>query len=129
MQLVGSTVTVKVAKNKVAPPFKTAEFEIEFGKGISKEGEIIDFGLKYGLVGKSGNWYSINGENISNGKENFKKHLKEHTDLREMLLTSIRERLSGSSEDDESALDFEVGSDQEDGDMALHEDEAVGKAL
>ncbi|MCO5563705.1 hypothetical protein L7F22_017352 [Adiantum nelumboides] len=117
-ELVGSSVTVKVAKNKVAPPFKTAEFEIEFGKGISKEGEISDFAVKYSLITKSGNWYAYNGENIANGKENLKRYLREHADLKDLLLTRIRERLVGgpldedesSSNDDEPLSEHEYGS-------------------
>lgn len=131
-EVVGSTVTVKVAKNKVAPPFKTADFEIEFGKGISKEGEIIDFALKYGFLGKSGSWYSYDGENIANGKENFKRYLREHNDLRDTLLANIREKLTGSfvEEDDLSALDGEAGSEHEDEDILLDTEddvEAAGK--
>lgn len=104
--------TVKIAKNKVAPPFKTADFEIEFGKGISKEGEIVDFAVKYGLIGKSGNWYSYDGENIANGKENLKRYLKEHVDLRDLLLANIREKLTrGSNEEDDH--DSEATSEHE----------------
>lgn len=94
-EVVGSTVTVKVAKNKVASPFKTADFEIEFGRGISKEGEVADYGVKYGLVGKSGNWFSYDGQPIAHGKENLKKYLREHPNLRDALVADIKERLTG----------------------------------
>lgn len=115
-ETVGSSVTVKVVKNKVAPPFKTAEFEIEFGKGISKEGEIIDHAVKFGFLGKSGNWFSHNGQHIANGKENLKKYLKEHDDLRNTLLEALKEKMidrsmeeadtgSGSEGDEEAISD------------------------
>lgn len=114
-ETVGSSVTVKIAKNKVAPPFKTADFEIEFGRGISKEGEIVEFAVKHGLVVKSGNWFSYDGENIANGKENLKRYLREHTGLRDSLLESIKEKLAGHSneEDEASCLDDENTSDHE----------------
>lgn len=95
-ETIGSNTLVKVVKNKVAPPFKTAEFEIEFGKGISKEGEILDHALKFGFIKKSGGWLSYNDESMGNGKENAKKYLRENLELRETLLIRIKEQLKHS---------------------------------
>ena len=74
-QIVGNQTRVKVVKNKVAPPFKITEFDILYGEGISKEGEIIDLGVAEGFVEKSGSWYSFNGNRIGQGRENAKKFL------------------------------------------------------
>ncbi|MEO1941337.1 MAG: recombinase RecA [Campylobacterales bacterium] len=90
---VGNRVRAKVVKNKVAPPFRTAEFEIMFGEGISKEGELIDYGVKLGLIEKSGAWYSYNGEKLGQGKENAKKYLREHPGVAEELEQLIKEQL------------------------------------
>lgn len=77
---IGTRTKVKVVKNKVAPPFKEAEFDILYGVGISREGEVIDIGSELGIVEKSGAWYSYKGERIGQGKENAKQYLKEHPD-------------------------------------------------
>src|SRR6185369_17180341 len=79
-QIVGSRTKVKVVKNKVSPPFKEAEFDILYGTGISKEGELVDIGSEQGIVEKSGAWYSFGGERIGQGRENAKEYLKEHPD-------------------------------------------------
>ena len=77
-QIIGNQTRVKVVKNKVAPPFKVVEFDILYGEGISKEGEIIDLGVLSGIVEKSGSWYSYKGERIGQGRENAKKYLLEN---------------------------------------------------
>lgn len=77
----GNRVRVKVVKNKIAPPFKDTEFDIIFGVGISKEGEAVDFGVKYDIIDKSGAWFSYKGEKIGQGRENAKKYLKEHPEV------------------------------------------------
>ena len=74
-QIIGNQTRVKIVKNKVAPPFKTIEFDIMYGKGISKKGEIIDLGVEAGIVEKSGTWYSYEGERMGQGRENAKKWL------------------------------------------------------
>ena len=82
-EMVGNHVKVKVVKNKVAPPFKQAEFDIMFGTGISREGEILDLAAECNVVNKSGAWYSYNGERIGQGRENVKIFLKDHPDMGE----------------------------------------------
>jgi recombination protein RecA len=92
-EVIGSETRVKVVKNKIAPPFKKAEFEILYGKGINRLAEIIDLGVEQGLIEKSGAWYSCNGEKIGQGKMNAAKHLSEHPDLALNIETQIREKL------------------------------------
>ncbi len=89
-EVVGNQTRVKVVKNKVAPPFKQVEFDIIYGKGISKMGELVDLGVKAGLVEKSGSWFSYNGERIGQGRENVKKFLKENPHLAATIEASIR---------------------------------------
>ena len=80
-EIVGSHTKVKVVKNKVAPPFKQAEFDIMFGTGISREGEILDLASDCSVVNKSGAWYSYNGDKIGQGRENAKIYLKDHPEV------------------------------------------------
>ena len=80
----------KVVKNKVAPPFREAEFDIVYGKGISKEGDILDLAVNLGLVNKSGAWFSCNGDKIGQGRENAKIFLKEHTDICDEIEKQVR---------------------------------------
>ena len=84
-QVVGNRTRVKVVKNKIAPPFKEAEFDIIYGRGISKEGDILDLGVGLGLIEKSGAWYSFEGERIGQGRENVKKFLSENEDIRDRI--------------------------------------------
>jgi hypothetical protein len=88
--IVGNTTRVKVVKNKVAPPFKQVEFDIMYGEGISKVGEILDLGVKAGLVEKSGAWFSYDSIRIGQGRENAKTYLKENPDICERLEKAIR---------------------------------------
>ncbi len=92
-EVVGNQTRVKVVKNKVAPPFREAEFEIMYGKGISRNGEIIDIGVLQGLVEKSGSWYSYNGERIGQGKENARTFLETHPEIASEIEGKIREKL------------------------------------
>ena len=89
-EMVGNHVKVKVVKNKVAPPFKQAEFDIMFGTGISREGEILDLASECNVVNKSGAWYSYNGERIGQGRENVKIFLKDHPEICEEIEKQIR---------------------------------------
>lgn len=90
-EVIGNRTRVKVVKNKIAPPFKEAEFDIMFGKGISKEGDILDLAVGLNLVNKSGAWFSYNGDKIGQGRENAKNYLTEHPDVMAELDTKIRE--------------------------------------
>ena len=90
-QVIGNRTNVKVVKNKVAPPFKTAQVEIMYGAGVSKESDIIEIATDIGVLDKSGAWYAYNGEKIGQGKENVKNYLREHTDLRDDLEYKVRE--------------------------------------
>jgi recombination protein RecA len=90
-EVLGNHTRVKVVKNKVAPPFQEAEFDILYGEGVSRESELIDLGVDYGLVEKSGAWYSYDGERIGQGKQNVRQYLKENPDTADKLETQIRE--------------------------------------
>lgn len=90
---VGNLVKVRVVKNKVAPPFKTAEIDLIFGRGISREGEIVDLGTNFEIVQKSGSWFSYNGERLGQGRENVKELLKNNPTLAQELETQIRAKL------------------------------------
>jgi recombination protein RecA len=92
-EVVGNQTRVKVVKNKVSPPFREAEFEIMYGMGISREGEIIDLGSAQGIIEKSGSWYSYNGERIGQGKDNARDFLKSRPELAKEIETLIRAKL------------------------------------
>ena len=92
-EVLGNETRVKVVKNKVAPPFKLAEFEIIYGEGISRVGEVIDMAVKYDIIEKSGSWYAYDGAKIGQGKENVKKHLKETEGVAEEIENKVREKL------------------------------------
>ncbi len=104
-EIVGNATRVKVVKNKVAPPFKQVEFDIMFGEGISKLGELIDMGVKLELVGKAGSWYSYGDERIGQGRENSKTFLKEHPEIADEIEDKIRAA---------HGLDFEKSKDSTD---------------
>jgi len=89
-EIVGNQTRVKVVKNKVAPPFKVVEFDIMYGEGISKMGELLDLGVKAGVVEKSGSWFSCGDQRIGQGRENAKEFLKENSDIAEEIETSVR---------------------------------------
>ncbi|MGZ3259647.1 MAG: recombinase RecA, partial [Croceibacterium sp.] len=91
-EIVGNTTRVKVVKNKVAPPFKQVEFDIMYGEGISKIGEILDLGVKAGLVEKSGSWFSYDSVRIGQGRENAKQYLKDNPEVCDRLEAAIRSR-------------------------------------
>ena len=91
-EVVGNRTKVKVVKNKVAPPFKEAEFDILYGSGVSKEGELVDIGADLGVIEKSGAWYSFAGERIGQGRENAKEHLKENPEVARTIEAQVREK-------------------------------------
>ncbi|HIJ20928.1 MAG TPA: DNA recombination/repair protein RecA, partial [Deltaproteobacteria bacterium] len=91
-QVVGNRTRVKVVKNKVAPPFKDAEFDIIYGEGISKEGDILDLGVTLNIVEKSGAWYSFGDDRIGQGRQNVKRFLSENVDIRDKIAKAIMEK-------------------------------------
>jgi len=91
-QIIGNRTRVKVVKNKIAPPFREAEFDIIFGTGISKEGDVLDLGTSFDIVEKSGAWYSFKGERMGQGRENAKKFLAENLDIRNQLVELIKDK-------------------------------------
>ncbi|WP_354688519.1 recombinase RecA [Aeromonas sp. 19NY04SH05-1] len=118
-EVVGNETRVKVVKNKVAPPFKQAEFQIFYGAGISKEGELVDLGVKHKLIDKAGAWYSYNGEKIGQGKANVMKLFAENKAMAAEVEAKLRELLlSGAVPADDKAVvaeedEFDVESEQE----------------
>src|SRR6478752_1415979 len=107
-EAIGNETKVKVVKNKVAPPFKTAEFDIMFGEGISREGEVIDLGVANQVLEKSGAWYAYNGEKIGQGRDNSREFLREHPEVAQAIEKKVRENagilaavLDGSKEEDD----------------------------
>ena len=111
-QIVGNQTRVKVVKNKVAPPFKITEFDILYGEGISKEGEIIDLGVAEGFVEKSGSWYSFNGNRIGQGRENAKKFLLDNKEIADEIEGMIRKKNS-TSEEEQEQLEEEKSLEEE----------------
>lgn len=89
--VIGNKTNVKIVKNKVAPPFKTASVEIMYGQGVSREAEILDLASEIGIVDKSGAWYSYNGEKIGQGKENAKQFLRDNPTIKEEIENKVRE--------------------------------------
>ncbi len=110
-EIIGNTTRVKVVKNKVAPPIKQVEFDIMYGQGISKIGEILDLGVKAGLVEKSGAWFSYDSVRIGQGRENAKNFLTEHPELRDKLEAAIRQRTEKVAEEMMTGPDAEDGDD------------------
>jgi recombination protein RecA len=91
-EVIGNRTKVKIVKNKIAPPFKEAEFDIIYGKGISKEGDILDLGATLDVIEKSGSWYSFQGERIGQGRENAKSFLAENTDIKDRIVELVKEK-------------------------------------
>ncbi|MCD7980785.1 MAG: recombinase RecA [Clostridiales bacterium] len=114
-EVIGNHTRIKVVKNKIAPPFKEAEFDIMFGKGISREGDLLDLAADLNIINKSGAWYAYNGEKIGQGRENAKKYLAEHPDLCMEVETKVRDHynLDGKHETDGTQEDVseETGRD------------------
>ena len=115
----GNKTKIKVVKNKVAPPFRTAEVDIMYGEGISREGEIVDLGAEMDIVNKSGSWYSYNDDRIGQGRENAKQYLKDHPDTKNEVLQKIRAAYGMmataytiAAHDDEDEEEFELLIDE-----------------
>jgi len=97
-EVTGNRTRVRVVKNKMAPPFKEAEFDITYGDGISKTGDLLDMGVEAGVIEKSGSWYSYGGERIGQGRQNAKKFLGENSEIHESALKKVKENLGLSEE-------------------------------
>lgn len=110
-EVVGSETRVKVVKNKVAPPFKQAEFDILYGEGISREGEIIDWGVKLEIIEKSGAWYAYQGNKIGQGKENVRIYLKDNPQVAEEIEAKVRAKSMSGQVDLTAELDGSEGED------------------
>lgn len=108
-EIIGNETRVKVVKNKVAPPFKTADFQILYGKGISMESEIVDLGVKTDIIEKSGAWFSYNGQKIGQGKNNVIKYLESNNDVKEEMIAKIREYYKNHN-------DFSISAESESAD-------------
>ena len=104
-EVIGSKTRVKVVKNKMAPPFKTAEFEIIFGKGISNVGCVLDMAVAQNIIEKSGSWFSYNGERIGQGRENVKKYLEDHPEVMTEIEGKLRAMLSPQSAGEETPVE------------------------
>ena len=110
-EVVGNRARVKVVKNKVAPPFREAEFDIVYGKGISKEGNILDIAVNLDIVDKSGSWFSYDGERIGQGRENVKKYLSENPEIMDEIEKKIRAKFNEAFE--KSLGDEELEEDED----------------
>lgn len=117
-EIIGNHTRVKIVKNKVAPPFKEAEFDIMFGQGISRTGDVLDLAAKTDIVNKSGAWYAYNGEKIGQGRENAKIYLKEHQEIFDEIEAKVRKRLV-------SAVDVDEDSENGGADKAADASEAA----
>ena len=106
-EMVGNRTRIKVVKNKIAPPFKEAEFDIMFGKGISKEGDILDLAAGLDIINKSGAWYAYNGDKIGQGRENAKTYLSTHPEVMEEIEAKVRAhyKLDGAAGEEELAAE------------------------
>ncbi len=107
-EAIGNETRVKVVKNKVAPPFKQAEFDILYGRGVSREGELIDLGVKYNIVDKAGAWYSYNGDRIGQGRDNVREYLSANPEVAQRIEAQIREVVLGAPAPKAEVLEAEA---------------------
>lgn len=135
-EVYGNHVKCKIVKNKVAPPFKTAEFDIIYGKGIAKSGEVVEIGLQLGFITKSGSWFSYEGQRIAQGKENARKYIESNPELLEEISEKIRAKrdevetiMNKNYYEGENAEDQEESGDSEDEELdirLLNDDDESG---
>ena len=121
---------VKVVKNKVAPPFRQAEFDIMYGKGISREGSLLDMAVDMGIIKKSGAWFTYEGEQLGQGRENARQFLAEHIDLRDEIERKVREAvgLTSFGEGDDEPIRIEEADGPPPEEPAVEDDEPVTAA-
>ena len=110
--IIGNRVRIKVVKNKVAPPFKRAEVDIMYGKGISQSGELVDMAVEKDIINKSGSWYSYGEERIGQGRENAKTYLEEHQDMYDEVMKKVRAAYDIPDETDSDTSDDKASSDK-----------------
>ncbi|MFN3868862.1 MAG: DNA recombination/repair protein RecA, partial [Hyphomicrobiaceae bacterium] len=122
-EVVGNQTRVKVVKNKVAPPFKQVEFDIMYGEGISKVGELVDLGVKAGIIEKSGAWISYDGQRIGQGRENAKSFLKENVEVAIKLESAIRQNAGLIVDKMLASPDDDMGELGDEGQSEGHEDD------
>jgi len=111
-EVIGNQTRVKVVKNKVSPPFKQAEFEILYGEGISREGEIIDYGVEHGIIDKAGSWYSYGTDRIGQGKENVRVYLKSNPEIAAEIEAKVRATLMPPPEAEKPAEEDAADADE-----------------
>ena len=114
-EMIGNRTRIKVVKNKIAPPFKEAEFDIMFGEGISREGDVLDLAANLGIINKSGAWYAYNGEKIGQGRENAKQYLRDHPDVMADAESKVREHygLQGATAEQNAPAATVSGAEEE----------------
>jgi recombination protein RecA len=106
--IIGNRTRVKVVKNKVAPPFKQAEFDIMYGEGISKEGSIVDAGVNAGIINKAGSWFSYNDIKLGQGRENAKEFLRQNPEIYQEIENTVRKKYGLGKKDSNEAEDSEL---------------------
>lgn len=126
-EFIGNRTRVKIVKNKVAPPFKEAEFDIMFGQGISKEGDILDNAADLGIINKSGAWFAYNGNKIGQGRENAKQYLREHTEICQEVEQKVREQVL-ANESGEDGAEEAIAPDKAEAKKAAAKKEEADKA-
>jgi len=124
-EILGNETRVKVVKNKVAPPFKQVQFDLLYGEGISREGEIIDLGVKCEIVDKAGAWYSYNGDRIGQGKDNVRNYLKEHPEMAQEIEARVREILLPSDMPEEEIAEEKAKAKEVKPEKGAEEEELV----
>ncbi|MBO4235754.1 MAG: recombinase RecA [Firmicutes bacterium] len=123
--VLGNRTRVKVVKNKVAPPFKKAEFDIMYGTGISRSGDIVDCATEFDIMDKSGSWYSYMGERIGQGRDNVKKYLEDHPDLMEEIYQKLLEELKEQKKFSDKTFGAEEAGELPEGDALVDEDGVI----
>ena len=123
--VLGNRTRVKVVKNKVAPPFKKAEFDIMYGTGISRSGDIVDCATEFDIIDKSGSWYSYMGERIGQGRDNVKQYLEDHQDLMEEIYQKLLDKLKEQKNFSDKAFGADAGDFPEGDDMLVDEDGVI----
>ena len=126
---IGNRTRIRVVKNKVAPPFREAEFDIMFGQGISREGDILDLAARYNVINKAGAWYSYNGEKIGQGRENAKQYLIEHQDVWNEVEKQVRTHYEAAAADGDGQEKADKKQNSETADEAASGAQTANEAL